>query len=45
MVLDFLNSDAKQEQKDRLIEILKKKTEDKQEIKEAIDILRNAGTF
>lgn len=29
MVLDFLNSDAKQEQKDRLIEILKKKTEDK----------------
>ena len=45
MVLHFLNSDAPQEKKDRLIEILKKKTEDQGEIQEAISMMRDAGCF
>lgn len=45
MVLHFLNSDADQSNKDRLIEILKKRTTDKDEIKEAIKLLKDSGSF
>ena len=45
LVLHFLNSSAEQARKDRLIEILKMKTEDQGLIQEAIQMLREEGCF
>lgn len=45
MVLHFLNSKAEQKDKDRLVQILKKRTTDKDQIREAISLLKNSGSF
>ena len=45
MVLHFLNSNVDQKQKDRLIQILQKRTTDKEEIREAIQLLKSSGSF
>lgn len=45
MVLHFLNSEVSQEKKDRLIQILKKKTDNQDEINEAIQMMKEAGSL
>lgn len=45
MVLHFLNSEVPQSKKDRLIDILKKKTENQEEINEAISMMKEAGSL